>query len=285
MINIELCYYPDITQYRSADDIRQAIEFFASILAEDYGKRISQEVTITVLQVMDVRKQTYHMQDPQGGSGIGLMKPVSYVLANKINSNVFPVAVAWREILGVEADTYLGQLFVNKNSGIKSLRDISKIHRIAYGDSFSTSNFLIPAMDLYKNGIHPFTSFRMSKFFGGHDGSAKAVYFLDADIGAGHDGAITLLAQEKGFEDANEKLLSISKVDIYSDPVVVRMDLVPDVQKLTESLIYISSLPNIKTSLQTFWGNVTRLGKAEPQKYSLISDALNSLSLSDKDIL
>ncbi|MGB8194009.1 MAG: PhnD/SsuA/transferrin family substrate-binding protein [Chitinophagaceae bacterium] len=285
MINIDLCYYPDITQYRSAADVRRAVEVFSGVLAKDYGDRIGDAVTITVLPVMDVRTQTYYMQDPAKGAGIGLMKPVSYVLANKKNSNVIAGAVAWRVIAGVEADTYLGQLFAHKNSGIKTLKDITKVHRIAYGDSFSTSNFLIPAMDLYQNGVHPFTSFRMAKFFGGHDGSAKAVYFLEADIGAGHDGAISLLAQEKGFEDANEKLVTISKVDIYSDPVAVRKDLVPDAEKLTESLVSISALPEIKKALEDFWGNVSRLGKADPEKYSLIGKALDALSLSDKDIL
>ncbi|MBD0256279.1 MAG: PhnD/SsuA/transferrin family substrate-binding protein [Cytophagales bacterium] len=285
MITIDLCYYPDITQYRSAGDVRQAVEVFARELAVDYGTRIGTQVAINVLPVMDVRTQTQYMQDPSKGAGIGLMKPVSYVLANRNNPNVVPAAVAWRVIGNVEADTYLGQLFVHKNSGIRSFADITKIHRVAYGDSFSTSNFLIPAMDLYRNGIHPFTSFRMAKFFGGHDGSAKAVYFLEADIGAGHDGAISLLAQEKGFEDAEEKLITISKVDIYSDPVVMRKDLVPDANALTESLINISLKPNIRKALEDFWGNVTRLGKAEPHKYSLIDEALEALSLEAKDIL
>jgi phosphonate transport system substrate-binding protein len=285
MKQIELCYYPDITQYRSASDVRSAIELFASILAKDYGERIGEEVYIKVLPVMDVRTQTYHMQDPLGGSGIGLMKPVSYVLAHKKNADVIPAAVAWRIIGNVEADTYLGQLFAHKNSGIKSIADIKKNHRIAYGDSFSTSNFLIPAMDLYRNGVHPFTSFRMSKFFGGHDGSAKAVYFLEADLGAGHDGAISLLAKEKGFEDAGEMLIPISKVDIYSDPVAIRKDLVPDAGKLTESLISISGLPEVRRALEDFWGNVTKLGQADPSKYSLIAEALEALNLSDKDIL
>ncbi|MBO9657893.1 MAG: PhnD/SsuA/transferrin family substrate-binding protein [Chitinophagaceae bacterium] len=285
MITIDLCYYPDITQYRSAGDVRRAVEVFSKALAEDYSARIGQEVTITVLPVMDVRTQTYYMQDAARGAGIGLMKPVSYVLANRANPNVIPGAVAWRIIGDVEADTYLGQLFAHKNSGIKAIKDITKVHRIAYGDSFSTSNFLIPAMDLFRNGVHPFTSFRMAKFFGGHDGSAKAVYFLDADVGAGHDGAVSLLAMEKGFEDAAEKLITISKVDIYSDPVAIRKDLVPDAAKLTESLVAISQTPTIKKALEDFWGNVTKLGEADPSKYSLIAEALDALNLSDKDIL
>lgn len=285
MITLDLSYYPDITQYRTAAEIRAAVVVFANKLAADYGTRINKTVTINVLPVMDVRTQTEVMQDPKSKVALGLMKPVSYVIANQNNPNVIPVGVAWRIIGNVEADTYLGQLFAHKNSGIRKISDIRKIHRIAYGDSFSTSNFLIPAMDLYNHGVHPFTGFRSMKFHGGHDGTAKAVYFNEADVGAGHDGAIILLAMEKGFEDANDVLVTISKVDIYSDPVVVRKDLVEDPEKLTESLVSISKDPVVVKALQDFWGNVTKIGAPDASKYKLIADALTLLSLKDKDIL
>jgi phosphonate transport system substrate-binding protein len=285
MTTLDLCFYPDITQYKTAAEIRNAVIVFSDKLATEYGKLLNEQIKIHVLPVMDVKMQTEVMQDPAKKVALGLMKPVSYVLANRNNSNAIPVGVAWRIIAGVEADTYLGQLFAHKNSGIRKIKDIRKIHRIAYGDSFSTSNFLIPAMDLSQNGVHPFTGFRSSKFFGGHDGTAKAVYFNEADVGAGHDGAIILLANEKGYEDANDVLVTISKVDIYSDPVVARKDLVPDIAKLTEALINISKDPVVAKALQDFWGNVTRIGAPDSTKYKLIEDALKSLSLKDKDIL
>lgn len=285
MKKIKLSYYPDITQYQTQDAIRKAVVEFSQFLSKDYSARLNQQIEIEVLPVMDVKSQTELMQNPNENCAIGLMKPVSYVLARQQNQNVFASGVAWREISGVESDKYIGQLFVHKNSGIKSFKDITKKHRIAYGDSFSTSNFLIQAAELYKNGIHPFTGFRMSKFFGGHDGTAKAVYYNDADIGAGHDGAIILLANEKGYEDANEVLIPISKVEIYSDPVAVRKDQIPDVDMFTESLISISSNPKVQKLVQDFWGNVTRLGRADPSKYSSIEEALIALNLKAKDLL
>jgi ABC-type phosphate/phosphonate transport system substrate-binding protein len=285
MKKIHLSYYPDITQYQTQDSIRKAVVEFSKLLSEDYSKRLNQQIEIEVLPVMNVKSQTELMQNPNENCAIGLMKPISYVLAKQQNQNVFAAGVAWREISGIENDKYIGQLFVHKNSGIKSFKDINKKHRIAYGDSFSTSNFLIQAAELYKNGIHPFTGFRISKFFGGHDGTAKAVYYNEADIGAGHDGAIILLANEKGYEDANEFLIPISKVEIYSDPVAVRIDLMPDVDEFTESLISISSNPIVQRLLQDFWGNVTRLGKADPCKYYSIEEALIALNLKAKDVL
>lgn len=283
MITIRLSYYPDITQYQSAQTIFEAIRLFSARLQEEYSKRINTPVTIEVMDVMSVRAQTQIMQS--GECGIGLMKPVSYVLAQQHNKNVVPAAVAWRVIGQQESDTYFAQLYTHKDSGIYTLGDIGRRHRIAFGDSFSTSNFLIPAVDLLRNGIHPFTSVRMVKYFGGHDGASKAVYFNDADVGAGHDGVISLLAQEKGFEDAQTRLVQLSRVDIYSDPVVARADLVPDVSKLTESLVAISELSEVKKALQDFWGNVSRLGPADPTRYDTISEALTLLNLSADTIL
>ncbi len=285
MNNYQLSYYPDITQYRTQAEIRSAVITFSEALAKAFSKKTGETVSIEVLPVMDVKSQTKLMQQTDGKCAIGLMKPVSYVIARKNNPNILPAAVAWREIAGVEDEYYLGQLFARNSSGINSIKDIRKIHRVAYGDSFSTSNFLIPAYDLYSQGVHPFTGFRMSKFYGGHDGSAKAVYFNEADVGAGHDGAILLLGQEKGFEDAPQILKTISKVKIYSDPVVVRKDLLTNHDKLTEALVEISSEAIVKKALQDFWGNVTRLGVADASKYQAIEDAMTKLSLSEKDIL
>jgi len=113
----------------------------------------------------------------------------------------------------------------------------------------------------------------------------RTFIFNDADIGAGHDGAISLLANIRGFEDASATLIPISKVEIYSDPVVIRKDIIIDVEKFTDSLISISEKPEIKKALQDFWGNVTRLGKADPKRYSSIEEALKELNLTEKDVL
>ena len=285
MKTINLSYYPDITQYRSQESIRTAVVKFSEHLSRAYSEISNEDTTIRVLPVQDVATQTRLMANPSNDCGIALMKPLSYILAKRRNDKLLAAGVAWREINGVENDEYLGQLFVNRNSGIKTIADITKKHRVAYGDSFSTSNFLIPAMELVKNGKHPFTSFRISSFVGGHDGTARAVYYNDADVGAGHDGAITLLAQNKGFEDANEVLQSIATTNIYSDPVVINTDIIEDHTVFTDALVAISEIPDVKQHLQDFWGNVTRIGKADPSRYQSIEDAINALGLTENHLL
>ena len=128
MKKLQLSYYPDITQYQTQESIRKAVVEFSQILSDDYSKRLNQEIEINVLPVMDVKSQTELMQNPDENCAIGLMKPVSYVLARRQNQNVFAAGVAWREISGVENDKYIGQLFVHKNSGITSFKDINRKH-------------------------------------------------------------------------------------------------------------------------------------------------------------
>ncbi|MBJ6146287.1 phosphate/phosphite/phosphonate ABC transporter substrate-binding protein [Hymenobacter sp. BT559] len=283
MRTFTLSYYPDITQYQTPSDMKRAVEGFAAAVSTSYSKKVGEATQIKVLPVMSVSEQTQAMIE--GTCSIGLMKPVSYVFAKMKNPALTPAAVAWREINGVEADTYLGQLYANRRSGVKTIEQITKRHRIAYGDAFSTSNFLIPAAELLSQGVHPFTGFRQVTFFGGHDNACRAVYLNDADIGAGHDGVIDLLAQVPGYADAHEQLTQIAAVRIYSDPVVINSKLIPNSSVMTEALAEVSAVPDILKNIQLFWGNVTRLAQAEDQRYSSIREALVALSLAQKDVL
>lgn len=282
-MNLTLSYYPDINQYKSLDEIRIAVIDFSEALAADYSSKIGQEVTIEVLPIMTVKDQTKAMAN--GTCAIGLMKPVSYVLSHQANKNIVPASVAWRLINGKEQDTYFAQLYCKRESDIRSLEDVKKYHRIGYGDSFSTSNFLIPAAELLKEGIHPFTNFRKVEFFGGHDLVAKAVYLGETDVGAGHDGVIYLLSQVPGFEDAQEKLQRIKKIDIHSDPVAVNKQLLPDFEMFVQSLTDISSNGEVKGFLEDFWGNVTKLGPTQHENYASIEDAIINLNLTEQNIL
>jgi phosphonate transport system substrate-binding protein len=80
---------------------------------------------------------------------------------------------------------------------------------IGYGTPYSTSNFLIPALEIKKAGLHPFTAFSRIEFVGGHELVAKAVYEGRLDAGAGHDGVIADLSNQYGYGDSAEKLVTL----------------------------------------------------------------------------
>ena len=83
-----------------------------------------------------------------------------------------------------------------------------------------SSNFLMPAVMLWEQGIHPLNCFVHVEFTGGHDKAALAVYQGLLEVGAGHDGVISDLAKKPGFEDATRKLVRLAWSEpIPSDPV------------------------------------------------------------------
>ena len=158
---------------------------------------------------------------------------------------------------------------------------------MAYGDRFSTSNFLIPANILRRDaGIHPFLYFRQTVFTGGHDRAAEAVFKGDADLGAGHDGAITILAET--YPEAREQIIQLGREDIHSDPVVVNTAVLPEpvtLEAIQRACVTIAKTAPVQQALDLFWGWVKDLSPTEHKNYSSIEDALDGLHLSESDLL
>ena len=83
------------------------------------------------------------------------------------------------------------------------------VHKlVGYGVPFSTSNFLIPALDLRKKQIHAFCDFKTVQFLGGHDLVAKAVYNQQVALGAGHDGVIIDLSKQRKVSKTRNRNLN-----------------------------------------------------------------------------
>jgi phosphonate transport system substrate-binding protein len=288
MADLRLTYYPDITQGQSAADVHAEVEVFAGALGAALSKRAGQKLTIEVPPVLSVAAQYDDMVG--GGSAIALMKPVAYVFAHKLNSNIIAACVALRPIDEKVGVSYYGQIYARSDLNFSSIQDIKQAEpetlTIAFGNRFSTSNFLMPAHALWKAGVHPFLHFKSVVFAGGHDHAAELTYKGGAQLGVGHDGAITILKRTR--PDADQKLKQIHRVDIYSDPVVVRTDLLPhgvtllDVQKACEE---ISSLDEVKKALDIFWGWVRGLRATQHAPYQPIADAVMDLGLREQDML
>lgn len=291
MADLRLTYYPDITQHRTPAEIRASVVAFADTLAAELSKRAGGKHSIPVLDVVSVADQTAMISD--GRCEIALIKPSSYIYAHRRNPQVTAAAVALRMIDGKVGDTYYTQLYANVRSGIGSFADLERrcLGRleqrpsIGFGDSFSTSNFLVPASVLVERGLHPLIRFRRVEFLGGHDGVARAVYKGEVDVGAGHDGVIVDLGRQPGYEGAGEMLVQLARRDMHSDPVAVH---IPDDQfrnHLTDALIAIGERDEIKRHLDIFWGAVKGLGRTRHENYRSIEDALDSLNLPEHAVL
>jgi len=285
---LRLTYYPDITQKQTPQAIHDAVEVFAHALALEITNLTGKPLEIKVPPVLTVKQQYEDILS--GSSSFSLMKPVAYVLAHRVDPNIVPVSVAHRPIDGKVGTFYYGQVYARRALGFTSLRDVLQYGaaklRIAYGDRFSTSNFLIPAALLQSAGVHPFLHFAQTTFAGGHDLAAEAVFKGESDLGAGHDGVIKILAQSE--PTAPQELIQLARENIHSDPVVVNLATLPT--WLTLPLIQgacasVAKTAGVQAALDLFWGWVKDLSATQHSNYASIEEALHRLKLTAADMI
>ena len=288
MTTLRLTYYPDITQDVPDAHVRDAVVEFSEALAIQLSTQLGSAVKVEVPSVMEVPDQFRDLLS--GNSHIALMKPVAYVFAHNANPEIVPACVAHRPIDGAVGTFYFTQIYARAELGVHSLKDLrdygSGKLRIAYGDRFSTSNFLISASLLRKNRIHPFLHFRSISFEGGHDLAAKAVYEGRADVGAGHDGVIKILA--KSFPDAEDTLVQVGRENIHSDPVVVHTGILPSgvtLAAIQDACSVVAKTPVGQRTLDLFWGWVKDLSPTRHENYDSIEAAITNLGLNVSDML
>ena len=288
MVQLTLSYYPDITQKQTSGDVRANVVVFAQKLSQRLSRDLDMQIEINVLPVMSVMEQ--YGAVVAGCSHLALMKPVAYVFAHRVRHGILPAAVALRPIDGVVGDKYFGQIYARRSIGLTTIEQLAacpaETLRVAYGNRFSTSNFLIPANILAGAGTHPFMSFRSAQFFGGHDLACEAVYNGDADIGCGHDGVIKILAQS--HPDAESKLIQLGREDIHSDPVVVDTDNLPPgitLDAIAAACVAVSEDPEVLAALDLFWGWVKGLAPTRHENYGSIERALERLHLTAADMV
>lgn len=200
---LRLTYYDWITQHLDPAHIRQAVVRFASIVQGVLGEAVA----ITVLPVVNAPQRINSIV--AGDCEIALMNPLGYVLARRHAKQVECLAVALRIPAvggGGPKPVYKAQIYVNQRTGITKVSEL-RGRSFAFGVSFSTSNFLVPAWNLLKQGIHPLTAFLHMLYAGGHPQAAEEVYQGRADAGAGHDGVI--IGFKQLHPDADQVLQNI----------------------------------------------------------------------------
>jgi phosphonate transport system substrate-binding protein len=278
----QLGYYPWITQNKPPETIRSAVELFASTFEKELQQKLAR-AKVVVTNPVDVPVQIDRILGNE--RTIELMNPLGFVFGQLRSQKIEAVAVAQREIRGQVGVTYFAQLYTYVDSGISTVEQAVQ-KSIGYGVPFSTSNFLIPALELKKKQIHPFFDFTTVKFLGGHDLVAKAVYNKQIVLGAGHDGVIIDLSNQPGFTDAQSKLKTVwPSSAIPSDPVVVNISDDRERNEVAEALIRAGATDDGKRALADFWGNVKGLAAASSRDYDVIKSAIQELRFQPEDLL
>ncbi|MFN0007222.1 MAG: phosphate/phosphite/phosphonate ABC transporter substrate-binding protein [Planctomycetota bacterium] len=284
-----LSYYPWLTQNVPLSEIHREIERFA----DEVAKQLT-DVTIKVLPALDVGPQIDMLV--AGGCEIALMNPLGYVFARRRadsttkDNPIHSIAIALRIIDGNIGDKYFGQVYARDTTALRKddpqLPKKMRGKSIGYGVPYSTSNFLVPAYELMKLGLHPFTAFRRVEFLGGHDIAAKAVYEGKVDLGVGHDGVIVDLGNQYGYGDATQRMSTLVRsAPIPSDPVVVRMSDAAERTSVQTALVNAGKTENGKAALERFWGLVQGLAPITFNEYDVLNEAMTALKLEERDLL
>jgi len=283
MITLKLSYYPWIVQHKSDLEIRSAICLFVNEIQQQWQKSLGSSIRIEVLNPVSVPDQINMIIENE--CDIALMNPLGFVFARSHQKKVEAIAIALRIINNQVGKTYFAQIFTHKRTAIKKLAQI-KGRSMGYGYPYSTSGFIIPAWTLMQEQIHPFTSFPRIEFLGSHEVVAIAVYDGDVDIGTGHDGVIVDLANQRGYGDALDQLVTLKQsAPIPSDPVVVNISDEKLKLNLQKALVQASKTPQGKESIGIFWGNVQGLEIIDSSEYEMLNQCLIDLKLFEKDLI
>jgi phosphonate transport system substrate-binding protein len=288
-----LTYYRWITQTISGRELAAAIRRFADQLAPELTKLLGQPVTVDVSPEMEVPDQLQDIKAPPTDKVVGkiaLMNPLGYALAHRDSAAVEAVAVVRRKIGNDPAGpSYKAQIYCHVDSEIRGLAGL-RGRSFGFGSPQSTSNFLVPANNLLRAGLHPLYSFARLEFSGGHDKVAKAVYERRLDAGAGHDGVILDLSTKPGYSHASDRLVRLAWSEpIVSDPIAVH---VPDhaLRDGVQAALLAVAKPDEQNSpgneaVYGFWGTREGFEAISPDQYAPLLDYLPPLRLSGDDLL
>jgi len=204
-------------------------------LAGYLSKKIGQNITLKVLtrygNIID-NFVSLHLDAAFFGS-------FSYALAHS-KIGVEPVA---RPVNMDGSSTYYGLIFVRKDSGIKSIKDMQG-KRFAFVDSATTAGYLLPQAFFKKHGVEDYKTFFKETYFAGtHQHAIYDVLNKKAEIGAAKNTIFYRLAA-KDRRLLDELVLLARSPDVPENGLAVRKDIDNAIKlKLKQALINMHADP------------------------------------------
>ena len=152
--------------------------------------------------------------------------------------NVVPLA---RPVNLDGTSMYRGYIFVRKESGIKTAKDM-RGKKMAFVDKATTAGYIFPLAYLRQNGVTNIDNFFSEYYFSGsHDAAIDAVLTGQMDIGAAKHSVYDRVRKEDPRVDKELVIIAVSPW-VPSNGLCVRKDLDASLQKnLKEALISLQS--------------------------------------------
>ena len=207
-----------------------------------------------------------------GSVDFGIIPPFSAVLAQK-QSNAKPLLTS----KGKSGKSgYTAELYVRKDSGIKSLQDV-KGKKVAFVDPSSSSGYIYPGAMLVKAGINLDKDISY-QFSGGHDKSLQLLLNKDVDVIATFDGVEERYGKEfpAALTDI-EKLASSDTIPGIMVTASSKMD--KDLQeKLKQALLDMEKDPKMK-ELFTKMFSITGFEEVDQTAYNKVEETAKVMNV------
>ncbi len=172
----------------------------------------------------------------------------TYVLAH---SKLGVVAVARPETVTGQSTVH-GVIFVRKDSGIKSIRDM-KGKRFVFVDKATIEGYLLPLIYFKESGVDDYKKFFKETYFAGtHEDAINDVLDKKADIGAAKNTIFDHVAQTDS-RIKNELLVLRKSPEVPENGLALKKDIDPALKNaLKEALLMMHSDPEGREVLKKF---------------------------------
>ena len=162
------------------------------------------------------------------------------------------VEVLARPVALDNTSTYYGMIFVRKDSGIRSARDM-KGKRFAFVDKATMAGYVFPLGYFHENGISDYRRFLKEFYFTvTHEDAILDVLHRKADIGAAKNTVFQRLAKEDPRIPEELAVLQTSP-EVPENALALRRDIDPSVRDLLkETLLEMDRDPDGKKVLERF---------------------------------
>ncbi len=168
----------------------------------------------------------------EGRADAGFFGSFSYVLTHA-KAGVEPIA---RPVWLDGSSSYRGYIFVRKDSGIKSVKDM-KNKSLVLVDKATTAGYIFQRYYFKFSGINSLEDyFSRISFARSHDAAAWSVYTGESDIGGAKNHIFNSLKEE--YPDFREQMLILAESpEVPSNGLAVRKDLNPAIKLRLKNIL------------------------------------------------